>query len=247
MDSYVLGQLFSRVVFPMIAVWLVCLVVARGRFGRSVELAFSRRGVLSMGFLFVTLLATAAIPDARAASTRAASKEHPDRPRREMQVLYNEVSGYEISVDNDPPWRHEVGVSGRAPAMFMVTPPLVIPMLAMAVIDNRVAMEDDAKMQSMASMAFDIMSRKFAATPDALGAAKPAEYGDLEGHEVLFSGRVENEPVDVQLFIGRNPSSVVYTLHAYTKAGKREHLRKSTRRIWGSIAFPESPRGDGKQ
>jgi len=147
-------------------------------------------------------------------------------------------AGYQVAVDNDPPWKYAVSNRGPSGVFIAETPKAYYPPASVNIRYHPETVVTPDEMLVFARAALEGAVLNFGSRAKASDIAlSPVRYGELEGYEGDFSGLVEGHEKDVRLFVARNVEGKAMTLVAFTLPGKMGHIDPAIGRIWRNIRF----------
>lgn len=160
----------------------------------------------------------------------------PVQSREIQHILVS--AGYQVAVDNDPPWQYDVINQGGGGVFIAQTPEAYYPPAA---VNIRYHPETAVASDEMLAFARGVLEGTVKNFGSQVNAAEiklsSARYGELEGYQGDFPGLVNGQKQDIRLFVARNVGGKAMTLIAFTLPGKMGHIEPAIERIWRHIRF----------
>jgi len=178
-----------------------------------------------------------AAPDAKSGAART-------QLMREMQIHKMPQLGLEIWTENEPPWETRVVTNGGQATLITESPPGYHPPTVMTYASYQKERVPENMLRVMAIGAIRRASLNFGLTEGQSRSINPAEasYGVLHGYEGVFYGKVGNQLLDVQIFVGQAANQFPVVLTIYTKKDKLQNLSEQRRRAWSKLNYLEKQR-----
>ncbi len=157
---------------------------------------------------------------------------------REMQHLWVD-DGYQIAVDNDPPWKWALDQSGKENVFIIETPDLYYPPAVVNVRYKRGIKIDANELyfKRVAESAINEAAVNYGAIDINRYPIIHATYGKLSGYERMFAGKVNGEERQVKVYVSRNKSNEILVLSVHTLPNKITDIQPAVTRIWENITF----------
>ena len=167
----------------------------------------------------------------------ATSFAYAERAKRPMEIYQVEEVGLEIWVEFEPAWHTDLVQNGKYYQFFAASPANYHPPSALIYTAfNDVSATAD-EMKALTQGVVYRAAYNYGTKVEKTHPVVSRRYGELDGYEATFEGKVEGEAVDVRMFVGHQPGKPIVIAHAYTSAGKLHHLDEPIRRAWGNLSY----------
>lgn len=183
------------------------------------------------------VLVRCCIPFLAALPFCALSEAEVERVPRPMRIHRVEELGIEIWTEADPRWETTLTMRRGQRVFSAETPALTYPPAGMTWVSDPEVRFTAEELEEAARGAIHQAARNYGIRNPTQLVLVPARYGEMSGHESRFSAQADGTQVDVLIFFGHEPGRPAVLVHAYTLAGKLEHLREHIRRSWTHLRY----------
>jgi hypothetical protein len=161
-----------------------------------------------------------------------------DRMLREMQGIWVNDGGYEVTLPNDPAWLWQVDQVNNRPVFTAQTPELYYPPVTSTITTyKKVKVQDKKQLKLIADSALEIAAKNYQSKDFDVNTVKALAYTSLSGYETTFTGIAHGQAVVIRAFVGHNLQFKLISLQAYAPKQKLAAMQKPVEAIWNSIHF----------
>lgn len=156
---------------------------------------------------------------------------------RSMAINRLPVLGLEIWTEAVPAWHTSTEQYKGRPVFTARTPLYYYPPASMSWTTLRFDLGSGEALSSLFSTALEEAKKNYQVAASTQVKPVSAQYGPLIGLEGRFSGKNDDENVDVLFFVGQQPGKPAVVMQTLTLPGKLPHVRYQIERSWQYLKY----------